>query len=345
MDCRITMKRAALAPHARRAIVALSAAAIAGVVPIARALASEVVRGGTVNLVVENDVFYNNDRDYTSGVALIVVPQGPPPAWAVNIARALPWFPQEGAVRHGYAFGQNMYTPLDITLTDPPRTDRPYAGWLYATIGLGVETDRQLDQLALTVGMIGPASLAEQTQKWFHDVIGSKDPRGWNTQLKNEPGIVLTYQRGWRTLAGPAPGGLELDFTTHVGGALGNVYTYANTGLTLRYGRNLPADYGPPRIQPSAPGSSFFASTEKLGWYLFAGIEGRAVARNIFLDGNTFRDSRSVDKEPLIGDLHVGVTFAWRDVRISYTHVALTREFKGQVGKSEFGAVSLSLSY
>lgn len=27
--------------------------------------------------------------------------------------------------------------------------------------------------------------------------------------------------------------------------------------------------------------------------------EGRAVARNIFLDGNTFQDSRSVDKEPL----------------------------------------------
>jgi hypothetical protein len=26
-------------------------------------------------------------------------------------------------------------------------------------------------------------------------------------------------------------------------------------------------------------------------------------ARNIFLDGNTFQDSRSVDKEPLTGDL------------------------------------------
>src|SRR3546814_11015068 len=29
---------------------------------------------------------------------------------------------------------------------------------------------------------------------------------------------------------------------------------------------------------------------------LFAGVEGRAVLRNIFLDGNTFADSHSVDE-------------------------------------------------
>lgn len=66
----------------------------------------------------------------------------------------------------------------------------------------------------------------------------------------------------------------------------------------LRLGQRLPLDYGPPRIQPSLPGSGFFVPPQdRFGWYLFAGVEGRAVARNIFLDGNTFRDSRSVDKE------------------------------------------------
>lgn len=332
-----TRARPRSAAAAATAILALAAIPASG---------SEAPKSGTVNFVLENDIFYNNDRDYTNGVAVIVVPkESAPPSWALDVARALPWFPREGTVRHGYAFGQNMYTPLDISLVDPPRTDRPYAGWLYATVALGVETERQLDKFALSVGVVGPASLAEQTQKRVHKWTGSTDPRGWDTQLRNEPGIVLTYQRGWRTLSGAAPGGLDFDLTTHFGGALGNIYTYANTGLTLRYGRNLSNDYGPPRIQPSAPSSSFFAPAEKFGWYLFAGVEGRAVARNIFLDGNTFRDSRSVDKEPLIGDLHFGITFAWQDVRLSYTHVALTREFKGQVGKSEFGAVSLSISY
>jgi hypothetical protein len=54
-----------------------------------------------------------------------------------------------------------MYTPRDITLANPPLDDRPYAGWLYATLGLGVETGRQLDQLALSLGVVGPESLAE----------------------------------------------------------------------------------------------------------------------------------------------------------------------------------------
>ena len=112
-----------------------------------------------------------------------------------------------------------------------------------------------------------------------------------------------------------------------------------------RLGRRLPHDYGPPRIQPSLPGSGFFVPQNGFGWYLFAGVEGRAVARNIFLDGNTFRDSRSVDKEPLVGDLQFGFALTWSDVRLGYTHVLRTREFKTQGKTSEFGAVSLSIQF
>ena len=339
-------QRRATRARLARSIVRMASLAIVSLAAWSSAPGADAPKVGTVNLVVENDVFYNNDRDYTNGIAIIWVPKvDAPPDWALAVARWLPWFPKEGTPRHGYAIGQNMYTPRDITLVNPPVTDRPYAGWLYATIGLGLETERQLDQFALSVGMVGPASLADQTQIWVHGITGSPEPRGWHTQLSNEPGIMLTYQRAWRTLLPTSSTGLAFDLTPHLGGALGNVYTYANAGLTLRYGRNLLVDYGPPRIQPSAPGSNFFAPPDKFAWYIFAGIEGRAVARNIFLDGNTFRDSRSVDKEPLIGDLHLGLTFTWKDVRLSYTHVKLTREFKGQLGRSEFGALSLSLLY
>ena len=41
---------------------------------------------------------------------------------------------------------------------------RPSAGWPYATIGLDVEADRRSNQPWLTLGVVGPASLAEQTQ-------------------------------------------------------------------------------------------------------------------------------------------------------------------------------------
>jgi hypothetical protein len=56
---------------------------------------------------------------------------------------------------------------------------------------------------------------------------------------------------------------MDFDVSPHVGGALGNVYTYANAGFTLRYGKDLTRDYGPPRVQPGVLGSVFFEPTNR----------------------------------------------------------------------------------
>ncbi|TLM67174.1 MAG: lipid A deacylase LpxR family protein [Deltaproteobacteria bacterium] len=311
------------------------------------AWAEAAPRSGTLSFVLENDLFSNVDRHYTSGVRLVWVPdrEASPPVWALKAASLVPWFPDAGEVRPGFALGQSMFTPSDITLADPSPQERPYAGWLYGTIGLGVESGRRLDQFGITLGMVGPASLAEESQKTVHKTIGSDEPKGWDTQLRNEPGLVVTYQRSWRELAARTLLNNELDFSPHLGGALGNVFTYANAGVTMRYGRQLPDDYGPPRIQPGLPGTADFSPRSDFGWYLFAGIDARLVARNIFLDGNTFRDSRSVDKYPLAGDLQFGLVLDWPAIRLSYTHVLRTREFRTQKHADDFGAISLSVKF
>jgi hypothetical protein len=309
------------------------------------AFAGESALSGELSAVFENDVFFDTDQAYTNGVALFWVPfEEPAPSWLLRMARWVPWFPEKGTVRQGYALGQNMYTPRDLTLDDPPSDDRPYAGWLYAMRGVAVETGRQLDLFAIAAGVVGPASYAEQTQKFVHKrVADAQDPQGWDTQLRNEPGIYVTYQRSWRELAPQRFLGLGFDVAPHVGGAFGNVYTYANGGFTLRYGKDLPRDYGPPRVQPGVLGSVLFEPTDRFTAYLFASVEGRAVARNIFLDGNTFRDSPSVDKEPLIGDLQWGVVLTWRHYRLSFTDVFRTREFETQSGSEHFGSICLSM--
>jgi hypothetical protein len=327
----------------RRAVGFGFAAALSAALPAA---AEEVQRTGVWNLLVENDLFYGSDRNYTSGVGLAwVASPKPPPEWAARMARGVPWFPEIGEIRHGYIVGQNMYTPRDITVADPPPGERPYAGWLYATIGLGVESPGQTDQFAITVGVVGPASLAEQGQKAIHDLIGSPEPRGWDTQLRNEPGIELAYQRRWRDVATEKFEGIELDLTPHAGGALGNVYTYANAGFTVRLGKRLASDLGPIRIRPSPPGSGFFIPSDTFSWYVFAGVDGRAVARNIFLDGNTWKDSRSVKREPLVGDLQWGLAVTWKGARLSYTHVRRTREFETQARSDDFGAFAVSFAF
>ena len=301
---------------------------------------------GTLSIIFENDIFSNEDKHYTNGVGLIWIPeQKKQPEWVYQLIELVPWMPKQGKVAHGYAFGQNMYTPDDITWSNPPSNQRPYAGWLYGAVGVGVETGKELDQLSFTFGMVGPASLADQTQKFVHKVVNSDEPMGWNTQLKNEPGVILTYQHSWREATATTLAGFRVDLTPYYGGALGNVYTYADTGLTVRWGRRLPNDYGPIRIQPSSPGSGMFTPSDKFGWYLFVGIEGRAVARNIFLDGNTFVDSRSVDKETLVGDLQFGGVLSWKTMRLAYTQVMRTREYVGQPRNDNFGAISWSIIF
>jgi hypothetical protein len=311
------------------------------------AWAAESEKTGTLNIILENDLFYNMDQHYTNGVRLKWVPghDVSAPDWAVRLARLVPWFPEKGKMLHGYALGQNMFTPTDIAIANSPLTERPYAGWLYCAVGLGVRQADRFDFLALSIGMVGSSSLAEQSQKFVHKIIDSAEPQGWDTQLGNEPGIVATYQRLWRGFSTLTLLGSQLDFAPHIGASIGNVLTYINSGFTMRYGRHLPDDYGPPRIQPGASGSADFSPKSDFGWYLFAGIEGRAVARNIFLDGNTFRDSRSVDKEPLVGDLQFGVVIDRSDIRISYTHVLRTREFGTQDGGDAFGAISVSFNF
>lgn len=299
---------------------------------------------GTFSINLENDLFYDEDRHYTNGVRFAWVPdqRRPVPQWARDVAGLMPWYPREGTIRYGYAFGQSMFTPSDIEVVNPSRDDRPYAGWLYGSIGLGIETGRVVDQFGLTVGMVGPAAQGERVQKEVHRYTSSPKPMGWHTQLKNEVGVVATWQRTWRSIAKAEVLGQQMDVGTHVGGALGNVFTYANSGFMVRFGPHLPDDYGPSRIQPGLPGSSDFAPPRDFRWYLFAGAEGRAVARNIFLDGNSFRSSRSVDKRRLVGDVQFGVVMDWTDVRLSYTHVIRSKEFHRQDKHDVFGALTLS---
>jgi lipid A 3-O-deacylase len=329
-------------PLQARGAILLGACLLVVGAPVPKADAES--SNGTFSLVVENDIFYNTDRSYTNGIRFSwLSAPARTPDWAVHLARRFPLFPEEGVVRVNYAIGQNMYTPADITVPDPPFDDRPYAGWLYGSVGVVAETGDRLDQLELSLGMVGPASFGEETQKFFHDAVGADKPRGWGTQIGNEPAVMLSYQRSWRGWVSESLFGIPYDVTPHGGGTLGNVSTYGSAGLTVRYGKPLLRDFGPPRIQPSLPGSGVFIPPERFGWYLFGGVEGRAVARNIFLDGNTFRDSRSVSREPLVADIQLGITASWRNYRLSYTHVRRTREFKSQVSGDNFGAVSFSM--
>lgn len=303
-----------------------------------------------LTLSVENDMFGGgSDRHYTNGVRLTYFDLGAkPPDFFDLIDRMIPTFSINETTSIHYSIGQNLYTPRDIERADQPPQDRPWAAFLYVSAGLTSITNNHTDEIEASFGIVGPAALGEQTQKFVHKHISdSPTPRGWSHQLKNEPGLILSWQRRWPERYAIDRFGWSFTAEPYLGATVGNIYTYANSGFAFR----LSPQAGkwqdmPPRVRPAMPGTGAFVIPENsFSWHFFGGLEGRAMARNIFLDGNSFTDSHSVDKKYFVGDANAGIALTYGRTRLSYTLVYRSEEFKGQEGSDIFGSISLGYRF
>ncbi|WP_374383185.1 lipid A deacylase LpxR family protein [Dongia sp.] len=311
---------------------------------------------GRVTLTEENDsIVFPTDRYYTQGFEFVYLGPDvqPESLWAAPFSglAGIGLFGSGAEVSRRYQviFGQSIFTPDDTGAEDPDPDDRPYAGWAYGGLSFVQDTDRRrLDNVELLVGIVGPAAQGRPTQNDWHQFIGVDTANGWDRQIHNEPGIMLTYERKYRFIQ-PIAGGFAVDAIPEAGVTLGNVMTYGEVGTMLRFGRNLEADYGPSRIRPSLSGTSYFNADyleDPFGFYVYVGAQGRAVAQNIFLDGNSWRESRSVDKEHFVGDLTGGVAFFWsNNVKLDAGFTYRTEEFEGQDGDVKFANVNLTVGF
>lgn len=302
-----------------------------------------------VSFSFENDsIGGGGDRYYTSGARLTWFNVNTSvPDFIDDIAEAVPVFDINDTTSTTFSIGQNLFTPDGLDISEAQEDDRPWAAWLYGSVGLSSLSNDHIDELELTLGVVGPEALGEQTQKFIHShVTGSPTPRGWRHQLDFEPGVIVSWQRRWPELLTWQAGDLAFRVIPNVNASLGNVYTYAGTGLAFTLGPNHHQQDMPPRVRPSVPGTGYFTTPPSgWSWQLFASADGRAVARNIFLDGNTFSDSPSVDKKPLVGDLSAGLALTFDDFRLSYSLNMRSAEFDGQGAESVFGALTLTTRF
>jgi hypothetical protein len=325
------------------------------------AMVSTVVRAdpfARFTAIEENDsLYFNSDKHYTQGLRLSFL--GPDiradDSWnrpfdlLGSLTSVLPAPPVlERSRRHVVFFGQSLFTPKDLTRRPPDPRDRPYGAWLYGGIGLLQETNRQmLENAELQFGIVGPGAFGKVVQNDWHQLIG-KAEACWCDQIQTEPGITLSYERKWR-LAVIGDEAAGVDAIPEGGATVGNIFTYAETGVLLRIGRNLGLDYGPARIRPALSGTDYVNAnnaTGDFGYYLYAGTQGRAVGRNIFLDGNSFRSSPHVPKKTFVADLQAGVALFWTSgFRLDFSVVRRTPEFKGQETPDVIGTAALSFAW
>lgn len=270
-----------------------------------------------------------------------------------------------------FKFGQSMFTPKDSARTDLILDDRPYAGLLY----MGLSWNRRkhepqtnleiLDTREITLGVIGPWSLAEQSQNVVHDAIGSERFLGWQHQLKNEPAIQLAFDRKFRDYreTGAIIPGFSADSIRSLELRLGNIETSATLGIEGRIGWNLPNDFGSYPIRPGAENrppsaasihskandANTAASKPQPGIHLFGMLETKFVAYDFSLDGNLFRSSHSVTRRPWVAQAAVGISaqgiLAGRGVKLAVMRVYRTREFEEQSTNQVHGSIALSIEF
>ena len=254
-----------------------------------------------------------------------------------------------GEVHVGLFLGQNMYTPKRITVAEPQPFDRPWAAWLYVGGVAQSVTGNRLQTVEFDVGMIGPAALGKEVQTAWHELVGADRPQGWDNQLRNEPGVLLAYLEKWRF--GYADG---VEVVPHYGASIGNVMTLARAGGIVRAGRNM-SGFGPDTIEPGGAMLQRVrlrdpqSKDEQREWYVFAGADVRAVAYNVFIDGNLFRSGGpSVDRRDVVYDLKAGFSVRIPPVRLSLTQIWRSEEFTTPFaggGNQRFQSLNLSWEF
>lgn len=188
---------------------------------------------------------------------------------------------------------------------------------------------------------------AGQTQNDFHIFEGSAQAQGWGCQLRNEPAFVASWERKWR-LIHEFGNHFGVEFIPDAGASVDNVFDYAEAGGLLRWGRGLKANWGPDFIRPGYSSTSYFSPERggtDLGFNIYTGIQARAIARNIFLDGNTFTDSRRVAKVPVVGDAFVEAQLYYKGwVRLGFSLLVRSPEFYHQQGLDLFGSFNFGFT-
>jgi len=338
------------------------------------------------NFRIENDYFNNEDSNYTSGVILSGVThdfKGDIKNECLPVISRLHggllsfidpglFKKQEGYSKNIYFTGsQLMYTPVDDKTPTVVKDDRPYAGILSLAVGVNerhrnkFDNTQVLDTKELTLGIIGPASFARQTQNFVHDRFDVYRAQGWDNQLSNEPAVMLLIEKKIKSdlQQNSYTPGILRDLIRFYGLKLGNIETSLNVGLEGRYGLNIPNDFGStpsyPGCDNTAPSSgSSEACTDTgelmlpipLGAHLFALAELKGVAYDFSLDGNIFGSNHHVHKKPVVGLIAVGVNSLIpipgnKNLKLTLTQYFQSKEFKEQKTADKYVSFTVGLDF
>ena len=135
-------------------------------------LPSEAISQKQLNLDVDNDLYFNRDFYYSSGIFLTLMTPN-----AKNDKSSL----------NKLKIGQLIYTPSMRYESNPNKYDYPYSGYLY----LEYQKQKKISNfssysLGGQFGITGDASLAKGMQNLYHDLVLNLPHLKWESQMPQE---------------------------------------------------------------------------------------------------------------------------------------------------------------
>ena len=245
-----------------------------------------------VNLDVDNDLYFDRDFYYSSGIFLSYS------SYKIEEKKTL--------INH-FKLGQLIYTPSSRYETDPNKYDYPYSGYLFLE---GLKQKQLSDYSSFTYGLnfgiTGNASLAKGMQNLYHDIVLNLPNLEWKSQMPQELQInlVANYFKGFKVED-------NINITTEVYSRLGTYQQMGGVNIGLLIGELSWFSLSDNIIKESDNNLSFYIGTSQEYYLHDYKLEGSLFNENaeLIMSSNKYRNTIEVGFQKRFNRLQVLTTF------------------------------------
>jgi len=240
-----------------------------------------------INLDVDNDLYFNRDFYYSSGIFLSYFKSD-----------------KDNVDDHNrLTLGQLIYTPSMRYESNPEKYDYPYSGYLF----LEYQKRKKMSShssysLGGQIGITGNASLAKGMQNLYHDLVLNLPNLKWESQMPQELqfNLLASYFKGFKIKD-------NLNLTSELYSKLGTYQIMSGLEMGLYIGDLSWLGFSDNYILNTDSEFSFFIGT-KLEYFIHDfKLEGSLLndKAELVMESNDFRDIFSVGLKKRFNNIQV----------------------------------------
>lgn len=310
----------------------------------------------TVSVVIDNDAFVGRDGGgYTNGIRIgwlseeldrdVNTSENIYASLMIRAAKRIPFLhlDRQKKLHVGVSVNQVMTTPSGISNSEPDYYDYPYSGYLRASFFILEWNREKYDEYSFNIGVVGPASGAENVQRFTHKVLGDKDPKGWDNQLGNHLTAGAAYEHGAKHWTGNFNDALSADWINVFRLEAGSYYSGISGGTVWRFGKNYTKNFN--IYYPSYPeiiGDNALLSETKrnegLGWSFSAGLFADATAYFYVMDA---AKDYNIDRDVFSGSVTGSGTLYFDSVEVSLSIRMYSTRIVRSSNRVSYGTLSV----